>query len=517
MAESFRVEAGGVDDTKPKTLDKAGEIGVVEAGAKLAIPLGTASPAITIRHQATLDIAGEVSTKTANQDAVAVTNANAGAGASLILRGANGLLKTAGDQAYGINSVRDDFSLTIAGGKIETAGFQSSGVYLDGVNSTFTMTSGSILTTGNEASGVYLDGVNSTFTMTSGSILTTGNEASGVFLSGANSTFTMIGGSIETTGRVADGVISNGEKLKFTMSSGRIGTSGDNSVGLLLGLKGNLDKRNPNNYEHLIEIGASAVIATKGKEAHGIRIEEVRGTTSRARLAIAGSITVEGKDAVGVLIEDTVGGVSEFEISGKITATGNAQKAIENPGNLALTIAVKHGARITGNITMGGGNDTLTLHNEAQITGTIYMGEGNDTLTLNDNARITGTIYMGKGDDTLTLAAGSIIQGVFGDIKGNNRQVVTIIDMGPGSDVVKLNGQGNLVIGTINGGTADGVADVRKDTDNDLLDITALYLLEDEDGGYDKREAQFDITWIGFEGFIGLLESDGSETDFLHR
>ena len=224
---------------------------------------------------------------------VAVLYRYAGVGSSLILRDdANGKLKTTKDGVYGVNSRRDDFSLRIEGGSIDTKG-----------------------------EGAY-----------------------GVGSSGANFTFDMSDGSITTDKVFSRGFYSTGTKLTFRMSDGSITAAKADAIHVEL--KGNADNTNGNQYEHLIEIGANARIISQG--GHGIYIADTPSGTSRARLAIAGSISVSAKDGVGVLIEDTTGGVSEFDISGTIEASGAATTAIQNSGDLPLTIAVNNGARITG-------------------------------------------------------------------------------------------------------------------------------------------------------------------------
>ena len=420
--------------TAARTLDEVGEQGVVTSTGKIQLQAGDANPGVLMSNLKTrLDVAGEISTQQANQAAVKVINgrmSSRGKGATVILK-KGGLFKTAGNQAAGVRSSRDDFTLTMQGGTITTAGNAAHGVHSMGERFTFNMTGGEITTSGDKSHGVYL--------------LLTGNKPAG----------------------------KDARKRRQVVS----------------------DKDADRNYEHLIEIDADTSISTSGNAAHGIVIDD-NVDTSRARLVIAGSITVEGENAVGILIKDTAGGVSEFEISGTIEAKKKATTAIQNTGNLPLTINISGQARITGAVIMGTGNDTITLTDSAQITGNITMGAGNDTLTLNDSAQIIGKITMGAGNDTLTLAADSSINYVFGDgLSAAQKRQTTVIDMGPGDDKVKLGGRGNLPFGTIDGGGHDI---------GDSIDIRALLVRSSE-------LASFNYRWIHFEDVIGLVNNLGRQ------
>ena len=484
MADNFRVQAGAndPDDDEPKTLNNNGEEGFVDANARFVIPADNANPAVTIQHRATLDIAGEISTSARNGHAVFVTRPgedDAGVGASVTLR-VGGAINTSGRGAYAINSRRDDFALTIEGGAITT----------------------------------------------------TGRDAAGVLSAGNRFAFTMRGGSIEARGVGAEGVRLIGDRLTFNMSGGSITSRQSNAVFLrLLGRRNGADvEAEGRGYEHLIQIGEVARIISRGGD--GIVIDG-EGGSSRARLVIAGSIAVSAAGAAGVHITqggDGAGGIVQFEISGTITATGAATTAIQNSGDLPLTIAVNNGARITGavimgtaadtitltgnatisgdvnmgggesidsitlsntahitgTIDMGAGNDTLTLNGSAQITGNVNMGAGADTLDLNNSAQITGLIDMGAGNDTLTLEAASVISST-----GAKRNT-TVIDMGPGEDTVTLTARGNLTIGRIDGGT-----------ENDTINVTGLNLSASKNNP-NQPAGSFDFAWIGFERVIGM-------------
>ena len=368
-------------------------------------------------------------------------------GATAIFTISGGRIKTNSNDAYGVYSTGRNLVFEMSGGDIETDGSKAHGVYSTGDNFEFTISGGKIKTNSNDAHGVYLTGRKLVFEISSGDIETKGSNAHGVYSVGDNFEFTMDGGQIIAEGAGARGFFSMGEDLSFTMRGGSITSSQSDAIGLYL--FGNAAAADSDRYEHLIKIGPKARIATTGEASHGIlilhdeylkeylQLEYESDDDARARLDIAGSITVKGKGAVGVLIKDATGGVSEFEISGTITATGAATTAIENTGNLPLTIAVKNGARITGAVIMGTDADTITLTGDATITGNIHMGRSNDTFTL-VNGLVTGDIHMGRGNDTFTLGAGT----VQGDIL-----------MGPGNDTFTTSaGATGRVAGWVDGG-----------------------------------------------------------------
>ena len=168
-----------------------------------------------------------------------------------------------------------------------------------------------------------------------------------------------------------------------------------------------------------------------------------------------------GENGSATAIVDASGTLSLVENSGTISASG----AKAGTGrNIAIDLtAVAGGATvrqtqvgagftaptITGDIRLGGGNDTVDLA-DGSLTGDVYFGAGNNTLKLSGDAVQTGAVHFGAGADTLSLAGTSVLTGA--------------VDFGGGADMMTLAGTsrfsgtlanaGNLAV-KLTGGTLD--------------------------------------------------------------
>ena len=616
MANSFNVQQGEVALTA-RDLDNAGETGVIGPDSPGIVNAdGLENAALTIQNAATFVSEGPVDNQDDGSGdpgangghAIKLTNDNAGPSSVTLKAGSLTRINDPGADA--INSERDDFTLTIEGGQITTRalagsrGVNSSGDRLvltmsggqittggntsDGIRSTgadakITISGGSITTAGDGSHGIVSTGNDAKITISGGSITTAGDGSHGIISAGNDAKITISGGEISTAGDGSHGISSRGNDAKITISGGEISTAGDGSYGILsrgrnftftmgggkitttgaashglgLLLEGDLDNANDldaspagKGYEHLLEVGG--LINTKGAASHGIYIGNDEGT-SRARLDISGSIIVEGVGSVGVLIEDQTGGISQFEISGRIEAKQGADNeskpiAIKKADDvdLALNIDIKKNARIIGNIEMGvagGGNgdddDTIKLMDKAQIKGDVNMGAGTDQLNISGNARIIGDINMGAGDndDTLTLKDSARIKGkvtmgagadqlnisgnarIIGDIDmgdGDNDDTLTLKDsarikgkvtMGAGADTLALDGD-SIIIGDIDmgdnndtvklGAQARVTGVIDGGANEDTLDLTGSMVA-------DRRAADsFSLRYKNFENVKGV-------------
>lgn len=104
-------------------------------------------------------------------------------------------------------------------------------------------------------------------------------------------------------------------------------------------------------------------------------------------------------------------------------------------------------AKITGDIRLGSGNDSLSA-STGEIEGNTYFGGGDDNLALADDVVYTGDAYFGTGLGVATLSGTSIFSGTM-DF-ANTAGTVTI------SDTAKYSGDfsnADNVAVTVNGGT----------------------------------------------------------------
>ena len=273
------------------------------------------------------------------------------------------------------------------------------------------------------ADAIQSAGNKATIEQSGGSIMTEGENAHGINSSGATAMIRQSGGRIVTKGEEAYGIHSAGDKATIEQSGGLIMTEGGNGYGIYLAAAGNREE-GEKDAEHSVTTSGDAVIITSGIAAHGILIKDDGKSSSRTALILGGSIEVTGQDAVAVKIADTKGGVTRFEVAGKIEASGKATTAIENSGNLPLVLDIKERALIIGNILMGTGADTFNLDG-GTITGDVDMGDGNDTFTLGAGT-VQGDVLMGQGDDTFTTSAGA------------TGRVTGWVDGGIGTDILDL-------------------------------------------------------------------------------
>nr|NUR37703.1 hypothetical protein [Sphingomonas sp.] len=153
---------------------------------------------------------------------------------------------------------------------------------------------------------------------------------------------------------------------------------------------------------------------------------------------ITGNITSAG----GAFVVTNNGG-----IAGDITSSG--QTTINNnPG-------VSAPAFITGNITLGSGDDTVNNNGSgsstySNITGDIDLGGGNNTLTNTGfYSSIIGNVTAGSGNDTVTNTDGGIVGNISlgdGNNSVNNATIDSLISgnitLGAGNDTVVNNGGG---------------------------------------------------------------------------
>ncbi|EJN19521.1 hypothetical protein PMI35_05564, partial [Pseudomonas sp. GM78] len=86
--------------------------------------------------------------------------------------------------------------------------------------------------------------------------------------------------------------------------------------------------------------------------------------------------------------------------------SGNSGPLTDLAGNNSLTFPANGTATITGNVTFGGGKDTV-LMNSGVITGIVTQGDGDDTFSISAG-QVTGAVNQGNGVDTFRMDGGTI-------------------------------------------------------------------------------------------------------------
>ena len=180
--------------------------------------------------------------------------------------------------------------------------------------------------------------------------------------------------------------------------------------------------------------GPTITVSTKAVTtgSNAIDVGNRHRTQGSVTIDTAGAITAGG---IGIKASTRAGDIT---INTSASVTGNP-KAIEarisGGGNINLTISGNVSAgtqsdRIAIDTNTGGGSSTIKIHtgtitgggnaikddddaahvilySGAVISGNISLGPGDDTVTLNAGSSVSGNIDLGGGDDTLTLSGGT--------------------------------------------------------------------------------------------------------------
>jgi hypothetical protein len=179
----------------------------------------------------------------------------------------------------------------------------------------------------------------------------------------------------------------------------------DSTVNVLKGGTGSSDNLK-------IAGGGNAIAAADTASWSGIENYTLTGNTalnltlSDGNIAAGGSLTVN----------------AESQTSAALTFDGSA----ETDGAMTVNL------RGSGNhiVTLGQGNDTLSVHSVTTGTLALILTGGNNTVTTGEGV---ATVTLGGGNDTLTLGIGNdIVQGTNGQLDQND-----IVAGGTGTDTIK--------------------------------------------------------------------------------
>lgn len=253
-------------------------------------------------------------------------------------------------------------------------------------------------------------------------------------------------------------IITVGEGGRITVDSADVGVAGVSANALVLGAGSSVE---------IVETGDSVVSATTNAITFNAASVDFVGTPVNSVInegAITGHIVSNGEQ------DDTVTNRTGATITGNLTL-GDGQNVTTNSGT------------ITGNVTGGTGNDAVVNSAGATLTGNVILGDGNNGVI--NAGTLTGSVTTGSGDDAYSLAlTGTHI----GDANlGNGTNTATIIGVlsgdlatGSGDDTVIVASTGsvgddiNMGEGT-NTATIAGLVSDRLDggEGNDTVTITA--------------------------------------------
>lgn len=244
-------------------------------------------------------------------------------------------------------------------------------------------------------------------------------------------------------------------------------------------------------------------------------------------------------DADNVTIRGTIGNITTGGGADSITVEGGTVTGTIDAGNSDVsndTITLNN-ATVGGDISVGGGVNTITLENnstlggtlnggagvdnvtvkESSITGNILTDGNDDSLTLN-NATIGGYVNQGGGDDSLTLAGTVNINGTYSSPTGI-KFVDASIDQFSGDDTISIE-SGAVVntVGVINQG-ANSAVGLNEDSllFADQADAQAYAKTLGEAGFYDQDgDGTYTVQYNDNLGDKPLGSATGSEGEFKY-
>lgn len=328
----------------------------------------------------TIEQGGKITTTPDNTDGVLIPNINV----SLVNSGA---ISTQGAGSDGVESNGDGGSISNSG-SITTQGNSANGILTRGVNTTIN-NSGSILLQGNTGSGIRSEG-DATAITNSGSITTQGSDSEGIVTTGNNVTISNFG-SITTAGNNSEGVFSSGNNANI-INRGAIMTQDFLAEGI--------DSTGDN--ASIINSGSISSARSAGVQSSG----------DNATIMNSGMISLQGLSVSGLR---STGDNASLQNSGSIVTVGLFSSGISSSGADAMIIN-------TGSI---------------EVTGSNSIGVAMDNLGANDNSLNNTGLISATGDANQAIIGGAGSQTVN---LGAGSQIIGIIDLGNGNDVVNILG-----------------------------------------------------------------------------
>jgi hypothetical protein len=273
------------------------------------------------------------------------------------------------------------------------------------------------------------------------------------------------------------------------------GRGGAVSIANGIGVSGSVNATSNGASATALRIGAGATtpqlqntgtISATGGNAAGALASAVRVDAGGTLPTLRNSGTIKavaGEKGSATAISDASGTLTLIENAGTISATGakantgetqSRNIAIDLSGSTAnLTIKQTQVAAgitapsIVGDVRLGSGNDVLDLA-DGTLAGNVTFGGGNNTLSLSGDATQAGSVSFGAGNDTVSLAGTSAYSGA--------------VDFGGGADALNLAGSAYFGGSIANAGNlavkvAGGTLDINKPASIASLDVGATGLV----------------------------------------
>ncbi|MGN6366906.1 MAG: hypothetical protein ACTHN5_01455 [Phycisphaerae bacterium] len=410
------------------------------AGAVLTINAGTYTGAVSVTGNLTMNANGTV---------IADSWTTSGAGKTVTM---SGTFQSAGNISLGSNS-------TLGGTTVLNGGNIGISAPVTGNNNTLQLISTgdeSITTTITLGTGVFscaganfslssgVIGANNITLTQSGNINLTGNLTAG---SGASGFVTLAsGGGIVTAGI-------SGTNVSVTSNAGASGAVTLGNISASTALVVSADGDISQTASTTISSGGASLVSANGNVTLGGASASASGGNMSlgAGLAISGANVTAGNltGTAGTTLNLTGGQVNTF------TGTSHGAMTFVNGGGLTvkgansngndITLSDSTGAlSVTGNVTAGAGNVSLTGHTD--LTNSATVSGANVTLAATTGSILgTGNVTAGAGDATLTAATN--ITTTAGTISGTNVVLTATGGAISGGANITATGNANLTAG----------------------------------------------------------------------
>ena len=500
------IDLGSDDDTLSLLLTESGDARLAEAvakatnyetlevvaeGAGVTASISAGSISGTVRLSGDGRIVNAADVSAAGADALALDD-----GASLVN---NGALSTTGGQAEGIFG-EDDLDI-VHHGAIHTTGDSAQGIQVRDMSEVMIGAEGVISTTGDDAEGVRAD--DDSVVVHNGSIETSGEDAEGIIAD--DNSVVVHNGSIETSGADADGIDVDDDSTVTITATGSVIALGRSAGAILAGQGSTVE-----NHGMIAARGTTDGGAT---DSHGVNFDETGGS-------LVNSGVISSTHGFGVFIDDdNTGAVTTITNDGGGHIAGG-QGSIASDGATRATIEhVVNRGTLTGDVSLGAGDDTVTLSGAWVVDGAIDLGSDDDTLSLllteSGDARLAEAVAKATNYETLevvaegagvtaSISAGSVAGTV--RLSGDGRIVNAADVSAAGADALALDDGASLVNNgalSTTGGQAEGIFG---EDDLDIVHHGAVHTTGDSAQGIQVNDAS-SVT-IGAAGGISTTGDD---------
>ena len=217
-------------------------------------------------------------------------------------------------------------------------------------------------------------------------------------------------------------------------------------------------------------------ITTVGERSHGIWVMGMNGpspldeqggnyrtrTKRDVEITANANISATGKDAYAIVLLGDTGTNSKINLGESATLTGGiylgkGTNSISGAGTLSGPImGVVGGSLAELDLSGNTGGDNIILDSSLTVTGDVSLGGGDDTVTV--RGTVGGALNLGEGDNTVVLEGGSLssVSGVK-ILRKTTERMATVGDISFSGSVLRIEAGELRVSGHLNLGSAGTV------------------------------------------------------------